>query len=48
MRGRIVPEISDGAVRELFVKNYRLIYEVRPEGTSFWRSFTARVAFHPD
>ena len=30
-RGRIVPETSDDAVRELFVKSYRLIYEVRRE-----------------
>ncbi len=28
-RGRVVPEISDEAVRELFVKSYRLIYEIR-------------------
>jgi toxin ParE1/3/4 len=29
-RGRAVPEIDDPAVRELFVKQYRLIYEVLP------------------
>ena len=28
-RGRIVPEVSDDAVRELFVKSYRLICEIR-------------------
>jgi plasmid stabilization system protein ParE len=28
MRGRIVPEMADDLVRELFVKSYRLIYEV--------------------
>lgn len=27
-RGRAVPEIDDPAVRELFVKRYRLIYEI--------------------
>jgi len=27
-RGRAVAEIGDPAVRELFVKHYRLIYEV--------------------
>lgn len=27
-RGRIVPELKDSAVREIFVKQYRLIYEV--------------------
>lgn len=31
MRGRIVPEIGDNLVRELFVKSYRLIYEVRAD-----------------
>lgn len=27
-RGRIVPELSDPAVRELFINNYRLIYRI--------------------
>jgi mRNA-degrading endonuclease RelE of RelBE toxin-antitoxin system len=27
----VVPEVADNAVRELFVKNYRLIYEVRSD-----------------
>jgi plasmid stabilization system protein ParE len=27
-RGRIVPEFGDPAIRELFVRNYRLIYQV--------------------
>jgi toxin ParE1/3/4 len=31
MRGRIVPEMADDLVRELFVKSYRLIYEVRAD-----------------
>jgi toxin ParE1/3/4 len=30
-RGRIVPELADESVRELFVKGYRLIYEVRQD-----------------
>jgi plasmid stabilization system protein ParE len=25
-----VPELNDDTVRELFVKSYRLIYEIRP------------------
>lgn len=29
-RGRIVPELSDANVRELFVKAYRLIYAIEP------------------
>lgn len=28
-RGRTVPEINDDTVRELFVKQYRLIYEIQ-------------------
>ena len=28
MRGRVVPELANDMVRELFVKRYRLIYEV--------------------
>lgn len=31
-RGRVVPEIGDPAVREIFVKSYRLIYEVNDAG----------------
>ena len=29
--GRVVPEVGDESVRELFVKSYRLIYEIRRE-----------------
>jgi toxin ParE1/3/4 len=31
MRGRVVPELGDDLVRELFVKSYRLIYEIRAD-----------------
>ena len=27
-RGRIVPELEDASIRELFVRNYRLIYQI--------------------
>jgi len=27
-RGRVVPEFNDPSIRELFVRNYRLIYQV--------------------
>jgi addiction module RelE/StbE family toxin len=30
--GRIVPEIDNSNIRELFVYSYRLIYEVSPHG----------------
>jgi len=29
-RGRIVPEIDDPSIREVFVHRYRLLYEVTP------------------
>ena len=31
MRGHVVPERDDSMVRELFVKSYRLIFEVRSD-----------------
>mgnify|MGYP001132242551 CR=1 FL=1 len=30
-RGRVVPELDEPAVREIFVRKFRLIYEVRGE-----------------
>ena len=30
-RGRVVPEIGDESIRELFVANHRLIYQVAPD-----------------
>jgi plasmid stabilization system protein ParE len=30
-RGRVVPELSDAKVRELFVKAYRMIYAIEPK-----------------
>lgn len=30
-RGRIVPELQESGVRELFIKRYRLFYEVRTD-----------------
>jgi addiction module RelE/StbE family toxin len=30
-RGRIVPELEDGAVRELFIYSYRLIYRIKDQ-----------------
>ena len=29
-RGRVVPEFNDPGIRELFVRNYRLIYQLDP------------------
>jgi plasmid stabilization system protein ParE len=30
-RGRVVPELNDPLVRELFIKRYRLLYEIREQ-----------------
>ena len=30
LRGRIVPELHDDSIREIFVSSYRMIYVVRP------------------
>ncbi|MFV2058736.1 MAG: type II toxin-antitoxin system RelE/ParE family toxin [Thiohalomonadales bacterium] len=32
-RGRIVPELEDHNIRELFVYSYRLIYQIRKDST---------------
>lgn len=31
-RGHVVPELGNPAIRELLVRNFRLIYQVREEG----------------
>ena len=33
-RGRIVPELEDPSIREVFIGNYRLLYEVAPAEVS--------------
>jgi toxin ParE1/3/4 len=33
-RGRVVPELSDPAVREIFVSRYRLIYQVTADSVN--------------
>lgn len=30
-RGRVVPESNDPAIRELFIKRYRLIFQITPD-----------------
>ena len=38
-RGRVVPEIGDSSIKELFVfrQRYRMIYRVLPNEVQFWR-----------
>ncbi len=33
-RGRVVPEVGDGRIREIFVYRYRLLHRVEPERVS--------------
>jgi plasmid stabilization system protein ParE len=33
-RGRVVPELADPSVREIFVYHYRLVYRVAPESVA--------------
>ena len=42
-RGRVVPELREASVREIFVKQYRFDYEVARTESSFCRFFTARA-----
>ena len=32
-RGRVVPEINDPTIREIFIYSYRLIYQLKSENT---------------
>lgn len=46
--GRIVPEIGEDSVRELFVYSYRLIYEVSPDGIEILAIVHGKKDFSPD
>ena len=47
-RGRVVPELADEMVRELFVKSYRLIYEVREDSVLILAFLHGTRRFPPD
>lgn len=32
LKGRIVPELDDESVREIFVRHYRLVYRIKNDG----------------
>ncbi len=46
--GRIVPEIGEDSVRELFVYSYRLIYEIVPDGIEILAIVHGKRDFSPD
>lgn len=45
-RGRVVPELNDPSIRELFVRRYRLLYHVEPDEVLILSSpsFTGRAS----
>ena len=45
--GRVVPEIGEDNVRELFLYSYRLIYEVAPDGIEILAIVHGRRDFSP-
>jgi plasmid stabilization system protein ParE len=47
-RGRVVPELADEAVREVFVKSYRLIYKLRESGVVVLAFLHGSRRFPPD
>ncbi len=47
-RGRIVPELHDPFVRELFIKRYRLLYEIRDRTVYVFGLIHGARDFKPD
>lgn len=45
-RGRVVPEIGDPNIRELFVYSYRLIYEISSDKIEILAIIHGRQDFH--
>jgi toxin ParE1/3/4 len=46
--GRIVPEIGDSNIREVFVYSYRLIYEIFPNGIEILALIHGKREFSKD
>ena len=46
--GRVVPEIGEPNIRELFIYSYRLIYEIVPDGIWILSIVHGKRDFHPD
>ena len=46
--GRIVPEIGDSNIREIFVYSYRLIYEIFPNGIEILALIHGKREFSKD
>jgi toxin ParE1/3/4 len=46
--GRMVPEISDQNIREIFIYAYRLIYKISPDDIEILTIIHGKRDFHPD
>lgn len=46
--GRIVPEISTASIRELLIKNYRLVYRIKLSGIEILTVFEGHRLFRRD
>lgn len=46
-RGRLVPELSDPSVREIFLVRYRIVYEVFPDHVGIVRIIHSSRDFIP-
>ncbi len=46
--GRVVPEIGEDNIREIFIYSYRLIYEIIPEGVWILAIVHGKRDFSPE
>jgi toxin ParE1/3/4 len=47
-RGRMVPEINDPDIREIFIYSYRLMYQISPDNIYILGVIHAKRDFTPD
>ena len=47
-RGRIVPEINDPDIREIFIYSYRLMYQITPDNIYILGVIHGKRDFTPD
>jgi addiction module RelE/StbE family toxin len=47
-RGRVVPEINDPDIREIFIYSYRLMYQITPDNIYILGVIQGKRDFTPD
>lgn len=47
-RGRVVPELSIGTIREIFYKNYRIVYLIKKKSIDVLTLFESHRLFRED